>query len=441
MKVLFAGKDIPVLGEYEVVVAGAGASGICAAISSSREGKRTALIERYGIVGGNLTSGYIGPIMGGTSHGTISEEIHRRLKVEPRKVHNFEQAKIELALLLQEAGVDLFLQCSLADVLMEEEKEITGLVLATQMGLSAILGKCFIDSTGDGTLAFLAGASYEYGRSDKLVQPVSLMFILGGVSSDAIYCEGVNPDVHVPSGNFIRVCEEACEKGILPPKVNTIRIFHTGSPNERMINATQKNYVDTLSSKSLSDAEAKVRKQIQTIHTFLQTVAPGYENSFIQGSSSTMGIRESRRINGEYILQDDDIETGRTFSDVVVHRANFLIDIHNPDGGGQAEGVTKSAQAYDIPYRCLVPKDVKNLLIAGRAISGTHRAHASYRVMNICMPMGQAAGIAAALCVESGVSPLDLDVSVLQDRLIALGVDLFSDDQIEYPFNPSNREV
>jgi hypothetical protein len=438
MKSWFNGKDLPVIGEYDVVVAGAGASGICAAVSSSREGKRTALVERYGIVGGNLTSGYVGPIMGGTSQGTMAEEIHRRLNVRPREVHDFELAKIELALLLKESGVDLFLQCAVADVLMQDKAKLTGLVVATQMGLGSILAKCFIDSTGDGTLAYLAGVPNEYGRSDGLVQPVSLMFILGGVAADAIYCEGVDPHVSVPTGEFTQLCKKACDEGVLPPRVNTIRIFHTGNPNERMINATQKNYVDTLSPKSISDAEADVRKQIQTILAFLQKVAPGYGDAYIKGSSSTMGVRESRRMVGEYTLQDDDIETGRKFPDVVVHNANFLIDIHNPNGGGQAEGITRRVPAYDIPYRCLVPKHVDNLLVSGRAISGTHRAHASYRVMNICMPMGQAAGIAAALCVENGITPRNLDVALLQERMTCLGIDLFGDQPLRYPFNPSN---
>jgi hypothetical protein len=428
---------LPVLGSYDVVVAGAGPAGICAALAASREGARTLLVERYGMVGGNLTSGYVGPIMGGTSEGTLSEEIHRRLHVVPRVVHDFEQAKIELPIMLAESGVDLFLQTVVADV-MKSGDELKALVVATVRGLATIEGHCFIDCTGDGAVAHLAGAPFEYGRADRLVQPGSLMFILGGVEPDAIYCQGVNPHVMVPAGDFVQLCHVAALDGLLPQHVNTVRIFHCVKPTERMINATQANMVDTLSIREISKAEPELRKQMRQIHDFLREIAPGYQNSFIQGSSSTIGIRESRRIVGEYMLQDADVEQGATFSDAVVHKANFLIDIHNPTGGGQAEGIARSVKAYDIPYRCLVPKEVENLLVAGRAISGTHRAHASYRVMNICMPMGQAAGIAAALCVQSNVSPRHLEVAMVQQRLEATGVDLFSDKQYTYPFNPSN---
>lgn len=149
-------------------------------------------------------------------------------------------------------------------------------------------------------------------------------------------------------------------------------------------------------------------------------------------------MRESRRVIGEYTLSDLDVESGQKFPDAMVHSANFLIDIHNPDGGGQAEGVSKQVNAYDIPYRCMLPKSVENLLVTGRSISGTHRAHASYRVMNICMPMGQAAGIAAALSAQNGVAPRQLDYRLIQNELTKLGVDLFSDKKFAYPFNPSN---
>lgn len=430
-------KKLPVIGSYDVVVAGAGPAGICAALAASREGVRTALVERYGMVGGNLTTGYVGPIMGGTSAGTMSDEIRRRLHVVPRVVHDFEQAKIELPIMLAESGVDLFLQTVVADV-NKKNDELNALVVATPQGLATIEGHCFVDCTGDGTVAYLAGAPFEYGRADKLVQPGSLMFILGGVEPNAIYCQGVNPQVSVPEGDFIQVCHAAAQDGRLPKNVTAVRIFQCASLTERMINAIQANIADMLSVKQISQAEHDLRLQIRMIHDFLRKVAPGYQHSFIQGSSSTIGIRESRRIVGEYMLQDEDVEQGKTFADVVVHKVNFLIDIHNPTGGGQAEGVARKVKAYDIPYHCFIPRKIENLLVAGRAISGTHRAHASYRVMNICMPMGQAAGLAAALCVKTGMQPRSLKAAMVQQRLVELGVDLFSDIQYAYPFNPSN---
>ena len=173
-------------------------------------------------------------------------------------------------------------------------------------------------------------------------------------------------------------------------------------------------------------AEIVLRKQIDEITDFLRKYVAGYENCSVKFSADTMGVRESRRIMGEYILSVDDLRVGSRFEDVVVHKANFVVDIHNPDGGGQAEGLAEVVKAYDIPYRCLVPKNVENLLVTGRCISATHEAMASFRIMSVCMALGEAAGIAAAIAAERDVTPRQLDVKLVQDALTAKGADLFS---------------
>ena len=139
-----------------------------------------------------------------------------------------------------------------------------------------------------------------------------------------------------------------------------------------------------------------------------------------------MGVRESRRIVGEYVMKVEDVAEGRRFQDAIVHKAEFIVDIHNPNGAGQAEAKLQYSKPYDIPYRAFVPLVVQGLLVAGRCISGTHKAHASYRVMSICMAMGQAVGIASALCVKKNILPRVLDAKEIQDVLIQKGVDLFS---------------
>ena len=128
---------------------------------------------------------------------------------------------------------------------------------------------------------------------------------------------------------------------------------------------------------------------------------------------------------GEYLITAEELAAGKRFDDVVVHRAEFIVDIHNPAGAGQAEEKIQYVVPYDLPYGCFVPKGVDGLMTAGRCISGTHRAHASYRVMSICMAMGQAVGVAAALCARQGCQPRELDVKALQKELAALGVELF----------------
>jgi hypothetical protein len=169
---------------------------------------------------------------------------------------------------------------------------------------------------------------------------------------------------------------------------------------ERSVNATQLNGIDPLDPFALGDAEVELRGQIDACLKFLRTYVPGYENCHLKSSGATLGVRETRRIVGDAMVGDADVEQGLHYDDAVVHNAWFLIDIHNPAGGGQAEGFAQPAQPYDIRYGCLLPRGLENMLTAGRCISGTHRAHASYRVMTVCMAMGEAAGVAAALAVS-----------------------------------------
>jgi hypothetical protein len=159
------------------------------------------------------------------------------------------------------------------------------------------------------------------------------------------------------------------------------------------------------------------------VNDFLRSEVPGFANIRVRVSASTLGVRESRRIRGRYVLQAEDLLLGRRFEDVVVHRADFCIDIHNPTGGGQAEtaGLPHKAQPYDIPMRTLQPLKVENLLLAGRCISGTHRAHASYRVMNIAMAIGQAAGTMAAVSIREGCAVSALEYAPVKAALEAQG--------------------
>lgn len=128
---------------------------------------------------------------------------------------------------------------------------------------------------------------------------------------------------------------------------------------------------------------------------------------------------------GDYIITAEELAEGKRFEDVIVHNAEFIVDIHNPAGAGQAEAKIQYVKPYDLPYRCFIPRKVENLYVAGRCISGTHRAHASYRVMSICMAMGEAVGVAASLCAAKGCTPRELDVKLLQDTLSAKGIDLY----------------
>lgn len=239
----------------------------------------------------------------------------------------------------------------------------------------------------------------------------------------AIMCFGGSDPVKLPDGRkYSEFCAECEKNGVLPKNVSIVRLHKTFYKGERNVNATQLNGFNALNEEEYYAAEVELRIQIEKIVNFLRKYIPGYENCEVKTTASTLGVRESRRIMGEYVINDGDVENGNHYDDAVVHDAWFLIDIHNPSGGGQAEGHSKMANPYDIRYGAIVPLGVDNLLTSGRCISGTHRAHASYRVMEICMATGEAAGIAAALSISEGVTPRRLEALRIRNTLKNNGV-------------------
>ena len=419
---------------YDVVVAGGGPAGICAAAAAARQGARTALVERYGILGGMFTSGYVNPVLGAVAPGTMYSEIISLLGASSMKTRNgqemsidSEQAKGLLLQFVHDAGVDIFLQTPVVEVL-KEGRTVRGLVISTQDGLKELSAGVVVDATGDGFVAARAGAAYQIGReADGRCQPATLEFSLYGIDEETgITCWGGSDPVTLPDGTrYADFCKAANARGELPEHVAIVRIHRTNRPGERSINATQANGYNTLTPEGVVGAEVELRRQIGQIIRFLRQYVPGFAHCALKGSGSTLGVRETRRITGDYVLSDHDVETGARHDDVVVHDAWFLIDIHNPAGGGQAEGRSQPAIPYDIPYRSLLPQGLDNLLTAGRCISGTHRAHASYRVGGVCLATGQAAGVAAALAALGHVAPRELEVKKVQDALAKQGAVLF----------------
>lgn len=423
----------------DVLVIGGGPAGICAAVSAARCGAATLLVERFGVLGGMLTAGRVDPILGSVSQGTMYDEIVALLSRnhpgnEPPVTRNGkevqvdpEEAKTLLMNLVHESGAKVFYQTTVVDVL-KDGNTVTGVIFTTPTGLMAVNARCVIDATGDGFVAAMAGAEYKVGReSDGHCQPTTIEFVVDGVDeSCGITCWGGTDPVTLPGGiKYSEFCKEANRRGELPENVSIVRLHRTHYSGERSVNATQSNGHDILSLSGISDAMYDLRNQVEQVLTFLRKNIPGFENCRVKASADALGVRETRRIMGEYILQDADVETGARFEDVLVHKAWFLIDIHNPTGGGQAEKRSQPAIPYDIPYRCFLPLGVENLLVAGRCISGTHRAHASYRVMSVCMAMGEAVGVAAALSATCGKCPRKIDATEIQKILLDRGVVLF----------------
>ena len=432
-------REIELVKSYDVVVCGGGPAGICAAVAASRGGASVLLVERMGVLGGNLTTGQVCPILGAVSKGTMADEVISLLRegheYAPAHVtrcgtewsYDSVEAKRKLTKFVVDAGVDFMLTASVADIIKDGDT-VKGVVISSPAGLIAVGAKVVIDATGDGTAAACGGAEFKVGRdSDGKVQPLTLEFVIDNVDeSVAITAWGGSDPVLIPGTDmeYRKFCIQKNAEGELPENVTIVRLHRTMYAGERSVNATQVNNIDPLNPADIAKAEAVLRSQIDSIITFLRSYIPGYADCREKSSSSVPGVRESRRIVGDATVEDVNVETGLMLDDAVVHNAWFLIDIHNPTGGGQAEGYSRDAKPYDIPYGALLAKGVEGLLTAGRCISGTHRAHASYRVMVICMATGQAAGIAASLAVKKGVSPRNVDVKEIRSELERLGVEL-----------------
>ncbi|MGM9680205.1 MAG: FAD-dependent oxidoreductase [Eubacteriales bacterium] len=418
--------------KYSVVIAGAGPAGISAALEAARSGARVALIERYGCVGGMLTHGYVGPLLGSVCAGTITEEIERKICPIPGFCPDFELAKNALTAMLADAGVDVYLQTQVTGAVTNSGR-IESIRTDGKFGTFCFTARTYIDATGDGDLSVLAGCPYEMGRKgDHLVQPVTLMFVIQGVDPDqSLLC--MNEEHYTDLGDgreYLDLCHKACKSGELPKNVNIVRLYKTAYAGERMVNATQENRINPLDPADVFRAEAELRRQIDQIMAFLKNNIPGFANIRIKGGSSTLGVRESRRIMADHLLTEQELVAGQTFPDGVVHKASFCLDIHNPDGPGQSvdeEGLPRQDKPYDIPFSAMTPLGIDNLITAGRCISGTHVAMSSYRVMRICMAMGQAAGAAAYLMEQTGTEKTrELDVGKIRAHLIARGVALES---------------
>lgn len=422
---------------YDVLVIGGGPAGIAASVSAARMGARVALVERYGILGGMLTAGHVQPILGSVAPGTFYDEIVALLAGgsdcpvtrNGREVPvDLEQAKGALLSLTHGSGVRIYLQTPAVEAVMEGSR-VTGVRIGTQEGIRTLSAKAVVDATGDGFIAARAGARFAVGRAaDGKCQPATLEFLLTGVDeARGLTCFGGSDPVTLPDGKrYTRLCMEKSLAGELPENVTVVRLHRTQYPGERNVNATQANGYDTLTAEGVLGAELELRAQIGRVTGFLRRHVPGYEGCQVKSSASTLGVRETRRVIGLREIGDEDVEKGTRCPDAVVHKAWFLIDIHNPAGGGQAEKRSQPARPYDIPYGALVPDGVDGLLTAGRCISGTHRAHASYRVMAICLATGEAAGTAAALCAREGAAPAGLPPRKVQAALAAKGIDLFA---------------
>lgn len=425
-------RTIPVAAQVDVLVLGAGPAGVAAAISAAREGASTMLVEQTGDVGGIATAGLMSHWTGNTQGGIYEEILDRSADLRtdadygfngsPRQIINPERLKTVLLEMLEEAGVQLLLYTFVSAPIMQSETQVGGAIVENKTGRQAILAKVVIDCTGDGDLAARSGAAYIKGReTDGSMQPVTIMFKVGGVDYTRAVFPGKFEDyIQIPAGEI-----QALGKAALPFPAGHVLLYRTSLPGVVTCNMTNCIGIDGTKTEDLVRATRVCRSQMDSIVQFLRSTVPGYENCYILSSASLIGVRETRHFKGMKTITEEDIRASRVFDDWAVTYASFNFDVHNMSGNGlDATGAQDAFTAtyYTIPYGCLVPETINGLLLAGRDISGTHMAHANYRVMPICANMGQAAGIAAAICVKNDIQPREVDVKLLQKCLLENGV-------------------
>ena len=406
-------------GTYDVIVVGSGPAGIAAAVNAGRNGVKTLLIESQGRLGGIATAGYMSHWTGTVGNKTYWEILKRSNEKYGKAEIDIQIDPDLLALtyieMLEEANVDCLLYTTVFDVIAEND-QVQGVICCNKNGLTAYYASVVIDASGDGDVAYKSGASFLKGReSDGKMQPATLMFKVGGVdTSRAVFPGSFETLVQTDKGEL-----QALGKEILPHPAGHVLLYHSTLPGIVTVNMTNVTGIDGTKAEDLTKAEFVCRKQMLPIVEFLRKYAPGYENCYIVGSASLIGIRETRHFKGVKTLTEQDVAEAKQFDDAVVFDAYFNFDVHNITGAGlDKTGSQKhftQTEGYTIPYGCLVPEKVNGLLLAGRNISGTHIAHSNFRAMPICAGIGEAAGVAAAIAVKKGVQVREVTAKEIQE--------------------------
>ncbi|MGI8924915.1 MAG: FAD-dependent oxidoreductase [Fimbriimonadales bacterium] len=429
--------------EYDVIVCGGGTAGATAAIKACRLGAKTLVVEQMNGLGGTQSMGWVTPMMPNyLGDEQLVGGVNRDIQLEHAGLSpetNFPNAQVwynpvilALALdrLADEAGVERLYGSFLVRAFMMNES-ITGIDVTAKgsPGLLRLTAKVFIDATGDADLAFLAGAPTDSGDETGTNQPMTLRFAVGNVDIGKVgsfFGDDARPNMpdflsvgfaDAKASVIGEAVKDAIETGMLAQDDIGYFQFFTmlGRPRELAFNCPRITGFDPLDAFSLSKAMSVGREKIFRIHAFCKAYLPGLEDSYVSVVAPLMGIRESRRIVGRYVLTEEDHQSCRKFPDAIA-RNRYPIDIHLASGGVDLKKLPPD-DYHEIPYRCLLPVGVSNLLVAGRCLSATFAAQSSVRIQPVCRAMGEAAGAAAALCARDGVAPGDLAYSLLRGQL------------------------
>jgi hypothetical protein len=420
--------------QFDVIVAGSGSSGSMAAISSARAGAKTLLIERYGFLGGTSTAvldtfyGFYTPgsrslkvvggiadeVLGGLRNFDSCFERPNTYGAGTGITYNSEYLKVVWEQLVTDAGAQILLHGWVQDAEIASGR-ISSLTVATKQGLQQFEADFFIDSTGDADLCYFAGVPCELAGEHEPAQMLTTTFKVANVDI-ALRKTISKQEFHTrmeaaaQSGEFALLRREGSDHVTPIPGLmatNMTRVQSFAKSDEGVRNASDPEL--------LSCAEIQGRRQALEYVRFLKRRIPGYANAELVAFGTQIGVRETRRVQGEYRLTREDVLTARQFGDQIGLCGAPIEDHHA--GGDTKWEYLPDGSCVGIPFRTLIPVGVENLLVGGRCFSATHDAHASVRSMAQCMAMGQAAGTAAAMCVAQKRSPRELDCAMLQQRL------------------------
>lgn len=431
MKSISYFKTIPVREKYDVIVCGGGAAGIGAALASAEKGAKTALVERFGFLGGMATAGYVNPmsefsyngrqVVGGIAWRFAQKLIENGggLVEEPRCNVSFnpEIYKLSAQQLMNEYGVKTIMNTMLIDCVMEGSK-ISSVILSNKSGLFALEADYFIDATGDGDLCALAGV--EFLPQIEAMQPGTTCFTLGGVDTESERMHIIHQRNHRfnHQATFIREpLLKLRQQGVEVPQFGGPWLATTLVPGSITVNMTR-SAMNAVDPENYQQAEEKMRRDVFRLVELMREHVDEFRNCYLTSIATVAGVRESRRIKGVHVLGGQEYVKAFHFEDAIA-RSCHAVDIHLPGDDGQK--LTFPEDAGFIPYRSLITPTHPNLLAAGRCISADGEAFAAIRVQAPCMESGQAAGFAAAMCAKEGISVQNVDTKALVEQVRAAG--------------------